>query len=160
MYTISKIIKLSWYASYITIFRPSVTSNSYFLITIFIPWIMLKKNYNQVFINGCVSRKARALQYWNYYIHIRTYLVLNFSYVFAWHKLSTIQNVNSKINRATYTNYVKCLSVDDNAAKNFNSLTISLSILHNYFDDSIKLFSDLYLTKFLDTSAKSFFQRD
>jgi len=32
-----------------------------------------------------------------------------------------------------------------------------LSILHNYFDDLTKLFSNQYLTKFLDTSAKPFF---
>ena len=32
-------------------------------------------------------------------------------------------------------------------------LTISLSILHNYFNEQTKLFSDLYL-KFSDTSAK------
>jgi len=31
------------------------------------------------------------------------------------------------------------------------------SVLHNYFNDLTKLFSDLYLVKFLDTSAKSFF---
>jgi len=33
----------------------------------------------------------------------------------------------------------------------------SLNVEHNYFDDSTKLFSDLYLTKFLDTSIKSSF---
>jgi len=32
-----------------------------------------------------------------------------------------------------------------------------LSILHNYFDGPAKLFSNQYLTKFLDTLAKSFF---
>jgi len=31
------------------------------------------------------------------------------------------------------------------------------SVLHNKFDSSTKLFSDLYLVKFLDTSANSFF---
>jgi len=36
-------------------------------------------------------------------------------------------------------------------------LATNLSILHNYFDDPTKLFSDLYLAKFLDTSAKPFF---
>jgi len=35
-----------------------------------------------------------------------------------------------------------------NAGKNFDILTTSLNILYNYFDSSIKLFSDLYLTKF------------
>jgi len=33
-----------------------------------------------------------------------------------------------------------------------------LSILHYYFDGPTKLFSDLYLAKFLNTSAKSFFR--
>jgi len=42
-----------------------------------------------------------------------------------------------------------------NAAKNFDIAT-SFDILHNYFDDLTKLFSDLYPTKFLDTSSKSF----
>ena len=44
--------------------------------------------------------------------------------------------------------------------KNFNILAISehTNYLHtNYFDNSIKLFLHLYLIKFLDTSAKSFF---
>ena len=36
-------------------------------------------------------------------------------------------------------------------------LATNLSILHNYFDDPTKLFSDLYLAKFLDTSENSFF---
>jgi len=44
----------------------------------------------------------------------------------------------------------------NNAAQIFNNLAISLSILYN-FDSPTKLFSDLYLVKFLDTSAKSFF---
>jgi len=39
-----------------------------------------------------------------------------------------------------------------NAAKNFDILAISLNILYNYFDGLTKLFSDLYLAKFLDIS--------
>jgi len=31
-----------------------------------------------------------------------------------------------------------------------------LEFLHNYFDSSTKLFSNLHLAKFLDISAKSF----
>jgi len=31
-------------------------------------------------------------------------------------------------------NYVKCLNIDDNAAKNFNYLETSLNVLHNYFE--------------------------
>jgi len=37
-----------------------------------------------------------------------------------------------------------------NAAKSFNILTTSLSVLRNYFDGLTKLFSNLYLVKFLD----------
>jgi len=37
-----------------------------------------------------------------------------------------------------------------------NFLLIMLSFLRNYFDGPPKLFSDLYLAKFLDISAKSF----
>jgi len=46
-----------------------------------------------------------------------------------------------------------------NAVKSFNILTIGLSVLHNYFNSSTKLFSNpyLYIAKFLDISAKSFF---
>jgi len=46
-----------------------------------------------------------------------------------------------------------------NATKNFDILAISLNVLHNYFNDPTKLFSDLYLAKFLDVSVKSFFPR-
>jgi len=38
--------------------------------------------------------------------------------------------------------------------KNFDT-----SILFNYFDGLIKLFSDLYSVKFLDTSAQNYFFR-
>jgi len=44
-----------------------------------------------------------------------------------------------------------------NAAKNFDILAISLSVLHNYFNGTIKFFSDVYLVKFLNTSVKLFF---
>jgi len=44
-----------------------------------------------------------------------------------------------------------------NVKKNFDILAISLSVLYNYFDGSTKLFSVLYVAKFLNTSAKSFF---
>jgi len=42
--------------------------------------------------------------------------------------------------------------VISNAAKNFDILATSLNVLHNYFDSSIKLFSNLYLPKFRDFS--------
>jgi len=40
-------------------------------------------------------------------------------------------------------------------AKSFDVLANSLNVQHNYFDGPNK-FSDLYLAKFLDTSAKPF----
>jgi len=45
-----------------------------------------------------------------------------------------------------HQNNCRSLSIDDSAAKNFNILATSLSVLHNYFDDPI-LFSDLYFSK-------------
>jgi len=36
-------------------------------------------------------------------------------------------------------NYIERLKVDDNAAKSFNILAISLKVLHNCFDDSNKI---------------------
>jgi len=40
-----------------------------------------------------------------------------------------------------------------NAAKNFDILATNLSVLHNYFDSLIKLFS-VSIVKFFNTSAK------
>jgi len=51
-------------------------------------------------------------------------------------------------------NYVENSSIIRKVIKSFDILTISLSVLHNYFDDATKLFSDLHLAKFLDTSVK------
>jgi len=42
-------------------------------------------------------------------------------------------------------------------AKMFKTFFSLVKRVHNYFDGSTKLFSDLYLIKFLDTLAKSFF---
>jgi len=50
--------------------------------------------------------------------------------------------------------YVRNLSMMSNIVKYFDILLISLSVLGNYFDSTTKLFSDLYVAKFLDTSAK------
>jgi len=45
-----------------------------------------------------------------------------------------------------------------NTAKSFGTLAINLNVLHNYFEYSLtKLFSYLYLAKFLDTLEKLFF---
>jgi len=50
-------------------------------------------------------------------------------------------------------NYVELcrmhLSVDDKAATNFNILAISLSVLHNYINNSNKLFSNLKLNFYI-----------
>jgi len=43
-----------------------------------------------------------------------------------------------------------------NAAKSFDILATSLSVLHNCSDDLTKLFSNLYLVNFLDILAKPF----
>jgi len=53
-------------------------------------------------------------------------------------------------------NYVEHLSVDDNGAKNFNILAISLNVLHNCFNDSNEIIFKS-VCKFLDISAKLFF---
>jgi len=45
-----------------------------------------------------------------------------------------------------------------NTVKSFDILAIDLRILHNYFDSLIKLFSDLYLAKFLNISANRSFR--
>jgi len=54
-----------------------------------------------------------------------------------------------------------CTNVADmeicNKYKNFLLCHSRLSVLHNYFDCPTKLFSDLYLAKFLDTSTKPSF---
>jgi len=47
--------------------------------------------------------------------------------------------------------YIEKSSVMSNATNNFNILAIKLSALYNYFDNSLKLCSDLYLAKFLKT---------
>jgi len=52
-------------------------------------------------------------------------------------------------------NFVETSKIMNNA-KNFVILPTNSSVLHNYFDSSIK-FSDLYLAKILNLSVKSFF---
>jgi len=42
-------------------------------------------------------------------------------------------------------------------SKFFAAFSLHLNSLRNYFDGPTKLFSDLYVVKFLDTSAKPFF---
>jgi len=41
-------------------------------------------------------------------------------------------------------NYVQKSNMMSNTANNFDNLATSLDVLHNYFDGSLKLFSDLY----------------
>jgi len=45
-----------------------------------------------------------------------------------------------------------------NAVKSFNIPATSLTVLYNYFDSLTKLFSDLYLVKFLGILTKLFFR--
>lgn len=49
-------------------------------------------------------------------------------------------------------------SNNNNNAKSFDTLTISFSILHNYFYRPTKLFSDIYLAKLLDAQENHFFR--
>jgi len=64
----------------------------------------------------------------------------------------------SKIILINYqNNYVECLNWLLEYQIFLEYCSSCLSFQHNYFDDSIKLFLDLYLTKFLHVSAKSFF---
>jgi len=44
----------------------------------------------------------------------------------------------------------------NNVVKNFDIPATNLNILHKYFNRPTKLFSDLYLVKFLDTSVNTF----
>jgi len=60
-------------------------------------------------------------------------------------------------------NFVGTSKIMSDAAKNCDILATSLSVLHNNFDSSTKLFliTDLYVVKILDLSkAKSFFSYD
>jgi len=56
-----------------------------------------------------------------------------------------------------HQNNYASLSIDDNTAKSFNILATSWNVLYNFDSPQTKLFSNLYLAKFLDTSAKLFF---
>jgi len=61
------------------------------------------------------------------------------------------------LNYQNYYNYVENSNITNNAAKSFDILTTSLSVLLNYLIVQIKLFSNLYLAKFLDILSKLFF---
>jgi len=54
-------------------------------------------------------------------------------------------------------NYVGRLSVNNNAVKSFNILAISLNVLNIIILMIQTKFLDLFLAKFLNTSAKPFF---
>jgi len=64
------------------------------------------------------------------------------------------QDIELKIILLNYQNYyIRHSNTMSNAAENFDILVINLNVLYNYiFDDLTKLFSDLYLAKFLDFS--------
>jgi len=42
-------------------------------------------------------------------------------------------------------NFVDTLKIINNAAKNFDILTINLNVLHNYYDSSTKLLFCIYI---------------
>jgi len=65
-------------------------------------------------------------------------------------KISTLTRYRSENNFVEHkNNYIEISSLS-NAVKSFDITAISLSVLYNYFDGSTKLFSDLYLIKFLN----------
>jgi len=51
---------------------------------------------------------------------------------------------------------VEISNMMSNTAKSFDVLTISLSVLHNYFNDPTKLFLNLYLIKFLEILQQNY----
>jgi len=46
---------------------------------------------------------------------------------------------SSRIILFDQNSYVERLSINDNAVKNFNTLAISVNVLHNYFNSSNKI---------------------
>jgi len=66
---------------------------------------------------------------------------------------SKILNTDPKI----ILNNLENLKNNEQYSKNFDILITDLSVLHNYFHSSTKLFFYLYSVKILDLSAKSFF---
>lgn len=54
-------------------------------------------------------------------------------------------NIALKIIALDYQIIYKTFCHNNNTAKSFDILAISLSVLYNYFDGSTELFSDLYL---------------
>jgi len=50
---------------------------------------------------------------------------------------------------------IRTLKLAARMLKLFAAFIERLSVLHNYFGNPTKLFSELYLIKFLDTSAKT-----
>jgi len=71
----------------------------------------------------------------------------------------TLARYRSENNFAYCQNdFTERLNITSNAVKSFDILTAGLNVLHNYFDGPNKIILDLYLVKFLDTSAKLSFR--
>jgi len=66
-------------------------------------------------------------------------------------------NTDLKICRNNYAEHSQHYEQYVHVKSSIDILATSLSVLHNYFDGPIKLFSDLYVAKFLNKSAKPFF---
>ena len=67
-------------------------------------------------------------------------------------KVTRYRSENNFIGPSSHqNNCIEISSMISNAANSFNILTTSLLVLHNYFDGPIKLFSNLYLVKVLNT---------
>jgi len=61
--------------------------------------------------------------------------------------LATCRSVNNFVDYQN--NYVGISSMINNVAKSSDILATSLSVIHNYFNGSTKLLSDLYLAEHL-----------
>ena len=84
------------------------------------------------------------------------YLCIERTILLTYKDLISYISENNFIGPSNQNNYVGHSS-DDNATKNFVNLISNLNVPHNYFNDSRKLFLDLYLARFLNISAKPFF---
>jgi len=77
------------------------------------------------------------------------YLCIERTILLTYKDLISYISENNFIGPSNQNNYVGHSS-DDNATKNFVNLITNLNVPHNYFDDSRKLFLDLYLARFLN----------
>jgi len=83
------------------------------------------------------------------YTHMGKMVLLKYLKIWldAYLKIILLDHQNNYVGRSSWS--LECYNF-------LQRYLLRLSVPHNYFNTSI-LFSDLYLAKFLDTSAKSFF---